>query len=84
MFDPNYLSPEFQTAAAGYLRTHAVDLPRVLASLPAANSDRERGIVAAMIDGVRNPSRWERNRAPIKLRRTPEEAMALPSWERAV
>jgi hypothetical protein len=70
-FDPNYLSPAFQTAAAGYLSTPARALADKLDRLPEAKSLRERAILEAIADGIRNPSRWERNRAPIVLRNKP-------------
>lgn len=69
---PDYLSTAFQQAAAGYLSTPSHGLPAVLRSLPMPTSMREHAIAEAIRDGVRDPVRWERNRAYIKLRNKPE------------
>lgn len=66
MQNPDYLSPAFQAASAGYLSTPARCLPELLNALPFPTSLRERAIVDAIRDGIRDPARWEQNRKPIK------------------
>jgi len=46
--DPGYMSPEFASASAGYLRAPVERLPAMLAALPEPVSDRERAVVAAI------------------------------------
>jgi len=77
MFDPDYLSPDFSARCSGYLRTHARDLGAMLAKLPEGCSVRERAIAMAIGHGVRFPDRWEKNRAPLKLKRSPAEALGV-------
>ena len=62
-YDPNYVSPEFASACAGYTRSPAADLPDMLARLPAPITARERAIYAAIEAGVVNPH-WDRERRP--------------------
>ena len=69
---PDHLSAAFQQAAAGYLRTPAHGLPAMLRSMPMPTSMREHAIAEAIRDGVRDPVRWECNRAALKLRNKPE------------
>ena len=60
-FDPGYMSPEFATASAGYLRVPVERLPAMLRGLPEPVSDRERAVVAAI--------RWRIARAGAHLDR---------------
>jgi hypothetical protein len=78
VFDPNFLSPGFATASAGYLSERAAGLPAVLSRLPRPHSKRETAIAAAVRDGIADPRRWDANRAPIVLKRRP--GAGLPEW----
>lgn len=77
ILNPDFLSPAFQSAAAGYLSTHARDLPALLGRIASSVTSewtlsmRERAILEAVREGVRNPARWEANRQPITLRLKP-------------
>lgn len=77
MFDPDYLSPDFSARCSGYLRTPARDLPTLFMKLPSPLSLREHAITEAVKQGMRFPDRWEKNRAPLKLKRSPSEALGF-------
>jgi len=76
MFDPDYISADFGARCSGYLRTPASDLAGLLAKLPEGRSLRERAIAEAIRHGVRFPDGWEKRRAPLKLKRSPSEALS--------
>ena len=46
--DPSFMSPEFALACQGYLSIDVRRLPDMLRALPAAESQRERAVVAAI------------------------------------
>lgn len=74
--DPDLLTEEFYSVAGGYLAADIDALKEMAAKLPEPQSERERGIRAAIIWGINHPYEWKKlqvgNR---KLKRTPEQAM---------
>ena len=57
-YDPNFISVEFATASAGYLRASAAELAQIKSRLPRPVTVRERAIYSAIEHGIRSPREW--------------------------
>ena len=65
-YSPDFISSQFGVASQGYLSASAADLPLIKSRLPRPETERERGIYAAIEHGIAFPEEWDTRRRRMK------------------